>query len=144
MALNVIFSDIESERRTKVVGNNVAPGSPRIISGQPVVTLTGSGDYTNGITTTGNDVLDTLLGVGEKVGGIGLEDNEATVTPHGTYAFPVTGASAATTRNTPVYITAGNVLTLTASGNTKFGEVEFFRGEKSATDTAVTIGANLA
>lgn len=144
MALNVIYSDIESERRVKVVGNNVAPGSPRIIAGQAVVTLTGSGDRTNGLTTTGNTVLDKMLEVGEGQGGIGLKADEATVTPHGTYAFPVTGASVATARNTPVYITAGNTLTLTASGNTKYGVVEFFRGEKSGTDTAVTIGANLS
>ena len=30
MALNVIFSDIRSERRPRPVGNNVAPGTPLI------------------------------------------------------------------------------------------------------------------
>lgn len=143
MALNVIFSDIESERRTAVVGNNVAPGTALIIGGRPVVTITGSGDYTNGLTTTGNDVIDEFLNVGVGQGGIGLLPNEATVTPTGTYAFPVTGASSATARGTAVYRTSGGTLTLTSSGNTKFGIVEFFRGEDSATDTAVTIGVNL-
>lgn len=143
MALNVIYSDIESERRVEVVGNNVAPGSPRRLAGRSVVTLTGSGDFTNGITTTGNAVIDKMLNVGVANGGIGLRADEATVTPTGTYAFPVAGASAATARNALVYITAGNTLTLTASGNTLFGKVEFFRGELSGTDTAVTIGVNL-
>lgn len=143
MALNVIFSDIESERRTAIVGSNVAPGSPRLIGGRPVVTITGSGDYTNGLTTTGDTVIDKLLGVGVANGGIGLLPTEATVTPTGTYAFPVTGATSGTARGATVYITSGNVLTLTSSGNTKFGIVEFFRGEDSATDTAVTIGVNL-
>lgn len=143
MALNVIFSDIESERRVEVVGNNVAPGSPRRLSGRSVVTLTGSGDWTNGLTSTGNTVINKLLDVGVANGGIGLRADEATVTPTGTYAFDVTGASVATARGTLVYITAGNVLTLTSSGNTLFGKVEFFRGKTSATDTAVTIGVNL-
>lgn len=143
MALNVIFSDIESERRTAVVGNDVAPGTALIIGGRPVVTLTGSGDYTNGLTSTGNDALDEFLNIGVGMGGIGLADDEATVTPTGTYAFPVTGASSATARGTAVYRTSGGLLTLTSSGNTKFGIVEFFRGEDSATDTAVTIGVNL-
>lgn len=143
MALNVIFSDVESERRATVVGNDVAPGTPMIVGGRPVVTITGSGDYTNGLTTTGNTVLDDLLGVGEANGGVGLADDQATVSPTGTYAFPVTGASVATTPQTAVYITSGGALTLTAGSNTKFGVVEFFRGEESATDTAVTIGVNL-
>lgn len=143
MALNVIFSDIESERRTAIVGSGVAAGSPRLIGGRPVVTITGSGDKTNGLTTTGNAALDKFLDVGVGQGGIGLLPTEATVTPTGTYAFPVTGATSGTARGTTVYITGGNVLTLTSSGNTKFGIVEFFRGELSGTDTAVTIGVNL-
>jgi len=143
MALNVIYSDIEGERRPVPVGSDVAPGTPLIVGGRPAVTITGSGDHTNGLTTTGNDVLDTLLNVGVGNGGIGLGDEDATVAFTGTYAFPVTGASAATQRQTPVYITSGGTLTLTATNNTKFGVVEFFRGESGSTDTAVTIGVNL-
>lgn len=143
MALNVILSDIESERRDAVVGSKVAPGTPKIVGGRPVVTITGSGDYTNGLTTTGNAVIDKMLEVGEPNGGIGLEPTHATVSPTGTYAFDVTGASVATVKDTVVYITSGGVLTLTAGSNTKFGIVDFFRGELSTTDTAVTIGVNL-
>ena len=143
MALNVIFSDIESERRATVVGNDVAPGTPLIVGGRPVVTITGSGDYTNGLTTTGNDVLDEFLNVGVGKGGIGLADNEATVSPTGTYAFDVVGATVNTAKGATVYLTSAGALTLTEGSNTKFGVVEFFRGETSATDTAVTIGVNL-
>lgn len=143
MALNVIFSDVESERRTAVVGTNVAPGTALIVGGRPVVTITGSGDYAGTLTSTGDATLNTLLGIGSHRGGVGLLDNEATVSPTGTYAFPVTGASAATARGTTVYRTTGGALTLTEGTNVKFGIVEFFRGELSATDTAVTIGVNL-
>lgn len=143
MALNVIFSDIESERRATTVGNDVAPGTPLIVGGRPVVTITGSGDYTNGLTSTGNTVIDQMLEVGEGQGGIGLADDQATVSPTGTYAFDVTGADKDTAPGTAVYLTSGGALTLTEGSNTKFGIVEFFRGETSATDTAVTIGVNL-
>lgn len=141
MALNVIYSDIESERRAVPVGNDVAPGTPIIQGGRPAVTLTGSGDYDgNQITLTANGTTTVLAG---GRGGVGLPDNYATVTYTGTYGFPVTGASAATAPGTVVYRTSGGTLTLTTSGNTKWGVVEFFRGELSATDTAVTIGINL-
>jgi hypothetical protein len=143
MALNVIYSDIESERRDQKVGNNVAPGVAKIVGGRPAVTITGSGDYDGGLTSTGDAAVDTMLGIGTKRGGVGLRDDYATVTFTGTYAFDVTGASAATENGKPVYITSGGVLTLTASSNTKFGVVEFFRGETSTKDTAVTIGINL-
>ena len=141
MAKNMIYSDAETDRRVAVVGNDVAPGTALIVGGRPVVTITGSGDYDgNAITMTANGKTTTLLG---GRGGVGLQDDEATVTASGTWAFPVAGATASTDRGETVYLTSAGALTLTASGNTKFGIVEFFRGEKSATDTAVTIGVNL-
>lgn len=138
MALNVIFSDVESERRATTVGNDIAPGTPLIVGGRPVVTLTGSGDYDgNAITLTANGVTTTLAG---GRGGASLQDDQATVSPTGTYAFDVVGATVATTPGTPVFLESG---VLNLAGTTKFGVVEFFRGELSATDTAVTIGVNL-
>lgn len=142
MALNVIFSDVESERRATVVGTNVAPGTPLIVGGRPVVTLTGSGDYAgNAISLTANGVTTVLAG---GRGGESLQPNQATVSPTGTYAFPVAGVTAATAPGTVVYrVTADGTLSTTSAGGVKFGVVEFFRGELSATDTAVTIGVNL-
>lgn len=141
MTTNMVYSDIEGERRPAVVGNDVAPGTPLIIGGRPVVAITGSGDYDgNQITMTANGTTTVLAG---GRGGVGLADNEATVSPTGSYAFDVAGASASTPRGTVVYRTSAGALTLTVGSNVKFGIVEFFRGEKSTTDTVVTIGVNL-
>lgn len=140
MALNVIYSDIRSERRARPVGNNVAPGTPILEGDRPAVTLTGSRDYAgNALTATYGG--ETITIAGGKGGESLPADDYATVTFSGTYAFPVAGATAATVPGTNVYITGAGDLTLTASGNTKWGQVEFFRGTESATDTAVTIGA---
>ena len=140
MALNVIFSDIRSERRARPVGNNVAPGTPLINGGQPAVTLTGSRDYAgNAISVTGNGETSGMAG-GRGVGSL-PDDDYATITFSGTYTFPVAGASTATEPGTLVYIETDGDLTLTEGTNTLFGRVEFWRGKDSATDTAVTIGA---
>lgn len=141
MATNRVYADIETERRTAVVGNDVAPGTPLIIGGRPVVTVTGSGDHENTVTIdlgAGRTITSTIPG-----GGIGLLPNEATVTPTGSWAFPVAGATAATARGAAVYLASNGTLTLTATDNDQFGIVEFFRGELSPTDTVVTIGVNL-
>lgn len=140
MALNVILSDIRSERRARPVGNNVAPGTPLLSGDRPAVTLTGSRDYAgNAIVVTGNGESLTLAG---GKGGQSLPaDDYATITFSGTYVFDVVGASIATEPNTPVYIDAAGVLTLTEDTNTRYGQVEFFQGTDSATSTAVTIGA---
>lgn len=140
MAANQIFSDVPSMRYVAEVGTDTPPGTAKVLGGVPVVTITGSGDYDgNAITMTANGVTTTLAGGS---GGVGLADTMATVSPTGAYAFDVTGASAAaiTPGVTLVYITAGGALTLTSSGNTRFGIAEFFRGETSVTDTVVRIG----
>lgn len=148
MALNVIFSDVRSERRAVPVGNNVAPGTPLIQGTRPAITLTGSRDYAgNAVTVSGNVAgVPTSLVIAGGRGGESLPaDDYATVTYTGTYTFPVTGATVVTAiPGTPVYIDeATNELTLTATDNVKYGVVEFYRGSDSATDTAVTIGVNL-
>lgn len=143
MAKNMIYGDIPSLRRVVTVPTNTAPGTALLSGGKPAVTLTGSGDYAGTLTTTGNDVLDTMLGVGTGHGGVGLGPLQATVTYTGTFSFPVTGASASTAPETTVYITSGGTLTLTATSNTAWGKVDFFRGEDSATDTAVKVGVTL-
>jgi len=140
--LNVIFSDVRSERRAVPVGNNVAPGTPIISAGVPAITITGSRDYAgNAVTVNANGESIVIAG---GIGGQSLPaDDYATVTFTGTYGLDVAGATLAdATYGKPVYITSAGALTLTATGNTKYGTVEFFRGTESATDTAVTIGIN--
>ena len=139
MALNVALSDIRSERRERKVGNNVAPGTPLISGERPAITLTGSQDYKgNQISvTTGSETL--VLSPGK--GGESLAGPDyATVTFSGSYFLPVEGATVAVEQGAPVYIKTDKSLTLTEDTNTFYGEVEWFRGTLSATDTAVTIG----
>ena len=140
MALNMILADIESERRARPVGNDVAPGTPIISGGRSAVTVTGSRDYAgNAVSITGGG--ETVVLAGGRGGESLPDDDYATVAFSGTWGFDVAGATAATEPGTLVYLD-GDELTLT-EGDTVYGAVEFFRGELSATDTAVTIGANL-
>jgi len=141
VAYGEIFSDVESERRVITVPTNTAPRTALLFGGRPMVTITGSGDHEKETTITAGDT--EIVITQSNSGGVGLGPLQATATPNGTWGFDVTGASAATAPGTAVYITSGGVLTLTSSGNTLFGIVDFFRGEYSATDTAVTIGVNL-
>ena len=142
MALNQIMRDVESQRFVAEVGNNVAPGTPLVLAGVPVVTITGSGDYkpAGSAVVSSNGVS---IPLGPQRGGIGLKDNHATVSPTGAYALPVVGASAAaiTPGSTKVYFNATNdTLTLTVGTNELFGIAEWFRGESGTTDTVVRIG----
>ena len=109
--------------------------------------MTGSGNYKGQEGTITKPAVDGLKGVeikfGNSRGGESLQDTEATVAFTGTIAGPVVGATSSTAQGTLVYLTSSKTLTLTAGSNTKFGVVQFFRGEKSATDTAVTFGVNL-
>jgi hypothetical protein len=146
MADNMIYQDLEHQRRAVYVGSNVAPGTPLLDAGRPAVTITGSGDH---VITREID-----FGGGRKTtvtvpgGGVGLLPTQATVTYTGTFAFDVVGATLAAAYEADgsgktVYITAAGTLTLTEADNTPFGVVDFFRGELSPTDTAVKIGVTL-
>ena len=135
MATNQVFADIPSTRRVREVGSNVAPGTPVIVDGRGGVTVTGSGDYTR--TVTVGSISQVVTG-----GGVGLRDEDATVAFTGSWAFDVVGASDATEPGTPVFLDDGDVtLTPADPDDPQFGVVDFFRGEKSATDTVVKIGA---
>ncbi len=139
--LNVLYSDIESERRPFTVGSDVGPGTPLIAGTRPAVTITGSGDYDgNAVTLTSG--TGTLVVAGGR-GGVSLGDEEATITFTGSYFFPVVGATAALKGGETVYITSAGALTLTEATNTKYGEVVFHQGGALSTNTAVTIGINL-
>lgn len=135
MSKNQVFGDIPSTRRVRTVGSNVAPGTPVIADGRGAVCITGSGDYTR------NVVLGPYT-VAVTGGGVGLADEDATLAFTGSWAYDVVGATAATAPGTPVFLD-GDDVTLTAADpdDPQFGVVDFFRGEKSATDTVVKIGA---
>ncbi len=149
MAMNMI------QRYTKTevweVGTNKAPGMPvlQATSGfpasgsapRPGVTITGSGDYVPPAATTGPYTMTAAAGVR---GGVGLGATKATVAIDGAFAFDVTGATNAIASGTVIYAvgTAPNVtsLTTTSTGNTPFGIVDRFLGEKSGTQTSVFVG----
>ena len=147
MAFDWVYEDLRGERRPAIVGPGLAPVTPVQVLGRPGVTVTGSGNYKGQEGTITKPAVDGLKGVeikfGNSRGGESLQDTEATVAFTGTIAGPVVGATSSTAQGTLVYLTSSKTLTLTAGSNTKFGVVQFFRGEKSATDTAVTFGVNL-
>lgn len=147
MAFDWVYEDLRGERRPAIVGPDLAPVTPVQVLGRPGVTVTGSGNYKGQEGTITKPAVDGLAAVeikfGNSRGGESLQDTEATVAFTGTIAGPVVGATSSTAQGTLVYLTSSKTLTLTAGSNTKFGVVQFFRGEKSATDTAVTFGVNL-
>lgn len=134
MAMNMVHKYSKTE--VWQVGTNVAPGTAvRSTTNQPGVTLTGSGDYVK------SQVIGPYTVSGIPAGGIGLPSGKATVAVDGAFRFPVTGATAATAGNTLVYITPAGVLTTAnTAGNFKFGKVDRFIGEQSATETSVWVG----
>lgn len=156
---NMIFSDVRSLRRVRQVGNKVAPGTAGVEGGKAFVTITGSGDnpaYGKIPPLPGQNVGEGYSVLIRERGGVGLEDNEATVTYTGSYFFDVEDADADTAvEGAKVYLVPATTqptnksdaistgtLTLddAASGAVEFGTVDFFRGELSATDTVVKIG----
>ena len=147
MAFDWVYEDARGERRAVKVGPNLPPVTPVIVQGRPGVTVTGSGNYAGQQGTITKPAVDGLAGYeikfGNNRGGKSLRDEYTTVAFTGTIAGPVVGASVSTTESATVYRTTAGTLTLTEGTNVKFGAVEFFRGEKSATDTAVTFGVNL-
>lgn len=138
MADNMIFKDDEKTRRVHEVGSKVAPGTPVVTPEGAGVTLTGSGD---------NAVLgETVLPDGEIVeyvarrrGGVGLEDEEATVAFSGTFAFVFDGSDLLEGGEVILIDDSGD-LVVEAEGVTgeRLGIVEFVRPEDGA--AAVKIG----
>lgn len=151
MALNM------TQRYTKTevweVGSNKAPGIPVVqthatVDGtilndapQPGFTITGSGDYVPAATVVGPYSITAAAGV---AGGVGLAATKATVAIDGAFRYNVTGATNAVAGGTLVYavVSGGNVtsLTLTNTGNTPFGKIDRFIGEKSGTECSVWVG----
>lgn len=122
MALNLVYLGSPEKQREREVGADVLPGTPKIIGGKSVVTLTASGgtdaasiNVPGGYTISG----------GPGIGGVGNRTNWATVAYDGTYEFDVTGATTSTANDVAVYITSGGALTLTVGTNTLFGVTDY-------------------
>lgn len=119
MALNRIYKETERNNRARVVPSGTVSGQPLLVESRPAVAITDRGDATKSFTLGGLTVS------GLPSGGVGLADNEASVAFDGTWLFPVTGATNGdSAQGTVVYITSGGALTLTASGNTRYGTVD--------------------
>lgn len=119
MALNRIFAGNEKNNRVRVVPSGTKSGDPLLSNSRPAVAITDRGDATKSFTLGGI----TLSGIPS--GGVGLADDEASLAFDGTYEFAVTGATTSTAQDAVVYITSGGALTTTASGNTRYGTVDY-------------------
>jgi len=138
MAMNMVHKYTKTEV-WPVVSGVVSGDAVTSVNGEPGVALTSRGDATTSI------VIGPYTISGIPSGGVGLNTAETTVATDGAFHFAVTGASAATPKNTLVYaISAGagtdvTSLTLTAGSNLPFGKVDRFIGEY-ALQTSVWIG----
>lgn len=139
MATNLIYLGSPEKNREREVGADVLPGTPKIVGGKSVVTLTASGgtdaasiNVPGGYTISG----------GPGIGGVGNRTNYATVAYDGTYEFDVAGVTTSTASDVAVYITSAGALTLTATGNTAYGVTDFPPDyHKTAGKAPVRIGA---
>lgn len=136
--LSQVYAYNEEKVREWPVPSGTAKGTAILsASNQPGVTITPRGDSTatKSLGSAGNAYSITYPN-----GAVGQRSDSASVAVDGTWAGPVVGATSSTPRNTLVYIDSTGALTLTASGNTKFGVVDAYPGKASASDTAVKIG----
>jgi hypothetical protein len=135
---NVYAFDQQEVREWPVASGTLA-GTPVLSAAkEPAFTITARGDA---------QVTKTLAGgysFTYPAGPVGVRTDSAIVATDGSWAGPVTGATSATTRNTPVYfVVADGTLTLTDVDTTTtpfFGVVDSYEGKASATDTTVKIG----
>ena len=125
MAKNLVYRNDNKQNRVEVLSATYDSGVPVLsLSGEPAVTITGSGDFTKSEVIVG---VGTLSGIA--AGGVGLAGKEVTLAFSGTWEFPeddIAGVTAATaTQGQKVYITSGNALTTTVGSNTFYGSVDF-------------------
>ena len=124
VALNLVYRNDNKKNRVETLAETHGPGEPVLsLGGEPAVTITGSGDYTKSEVIEG---VGTLSGV--PAGGVGLVGKQVTLAFDGTWEFPtadITGVTANTAQGTAVYITSAGALTNVASGNTRYGTVDY-------------------
>ena len=125
MATNLVYRNTDSQNRVETLAATYQAGVPVLsLGGKPAVTVTASGDATISDTTSFPPY--TISGIPN--GGVGLTGKQVTLAFDGTWEFPassITGITAASAQGTAVFITSGGSLTGTASGNTRFGTVDF-------------------
>lgn len=130
-----VYAYDQAETREWPVPSGTLAGTPVLSTAKEAgFTLTARGDATTSKTLAGGYSLSYPSGP------VGVRDDSAIVAVNGSWAGPVTGATSATARNTPVYIASDGTLTLTSTSNTFFGVVDSYPGKASATDTTVKIG----
>jgi hypothetical protein len=133
--LSQAYAYTEEKVREWPVPSGTAKGTAILsASNQPGVTLTPRGD------ATASKTLGGVYTLTYPNGAVGQRSDSAQVATDGSWAGPVVGATSSTAKNTLVYIDSTGALTLTASGNTKFGVVDSYPGKASSTDTTVKIG----
>jgi len=128
MATNLVYRNTDSQNRVETLAATYAPGLPVLsLGGQPAVTVTASGDYTKSEASFYAPM--TISGI--PAGGVGLSGKQVTLAFDGTWEFSAadfTGTDPnpeTITQGTVIYITSGNLLTTTASGNTRYGTIDF-------------------
>lgn len=125
MATNLVYRNTDAYNRVETLAATHQPGVPVLsLGGKPAVTVTASGDAT----TTDSTSFPPYTISGIPNGGVGLVGKQVTLAFDGTWEFlasGITGVTAASAQGTVVYITSANALTGTASGNTRFGTVDF-------------------
>ena len=122
MATNLVYRNTDSQNRVETLAATYASGVPVLsLGGKPAVTVTASGDHTRSEVIPG---YGTLSGIAD--GGVGLVGKQVTLAFDGTWEFTgITGVTTSAAQGTVVYITSGGSLTGTASGNTRFGTVDY-------------------
>lgn len=129
MAINKIYAETQENNRPRDLSlvttpsglTTIQPGTPVILGSRPAVSITASGNGTKTDTNIGGNILSVTYGNG----GASLADNQATFAFDGTFEFAVDGATATTKDEVAVFITSDGELTLTESGNTRYGITDY-------------------
>lgn len=140
MALNKIFASTQRLHRERPVPANTQPGTPLIVGGRPVVTLTAAGDATKTQTT---GLPAGLTSITYENGGVSNLADHASVAYDGTFEFAVTGALTTTESDVEVFLINDGTLSLTNSGDdTHYGWTDYPRDYRKVAGRApVRIGA---
>ena len=122
MAMNMIFPYNRERTRERQVPTGTLAGTALLINLRPCVSITSRGDATVSKTLADGTVIIRNVGMST-----GTAFDSATVAFDGTWELAIAAIPTNTATDTPVFITAGNVLTLTSTGNTAFGFTDYPR-----------------